>query len=72
MAEIHGTCEPGYEPMRDHMSASIDAGTDLGASVAVIHDGRMVADLWGGHADEALTTAWEADTITMSGRPPRR
>lgn len=64
MAEIHGSCEAGYEPMRDHMSASIDAGTDVGASVAVIHDGKMVVDLWGGYADEERTTPWEADTIT--------
>lgn len=64
MAEIHGTCQDAYEPMRDLLSGSIDAGTDVGASVAVIHDGAMVVDLWGGHTDEGRTTAWEADTIT--------
>ncbi len=64
MAEIHGTCDAAYEPMREHMSASIDAGTDVGASVAVIHDGNMVVDLWGGHTDEAQSAPWEADTIT--------
>ena len=43
---------------------SLDAGTDVGASVAVLVDGEPVVDIWGGHADEARTKPWERDTIT--------
>ncbi|GGC88036.1 serine hydrolase domain-containing protein [Chelatococcus reniformis] len=38
-------------------------GTEIGASVAVSIDGEMVADLWGGWADEGRARAWAADTI---------
>ena len=36
----------------------------MGASAAVMLDGEMVVDLWGGFADEARTAPWQADTIT--------
>jgi CubicO group peptidase (beta-lactamase class C family) len=32
--------------------------------VAVTIDGEMTVDIWGGWADEAKTTPWQADTIT--------
>ena len=64
MAEIQGTCAGRFEPMRDIMSKNIDAGLDVGASVAVVHRGEMVVDLWGGWADAQRTTPWTADTIT--------
>ena len=51
MAEIHGTCDPRFEKMREILSANIDSGEDVGASVAVVHKGEMVVDLWGGWSD---------------------
>ena len=64
MAEIHGTFDSRFGAMADLLSASIDAGTDVGASVAVTIDGAPVVDIWGGWADEAKTTPWEENTIT--------
>ena len=64
MAEVHGTCDARFEQLRDILSANIDSGADVGASVAVAIDGEIVVDLWGGHADEARTAPWERDTIT--------
>jgi CubicO group peptidase (beta-lactamase class C family) len=63
MADIHGTCEPRFEAVAAALSASIDKGTDVGGSVAVIHDGATVVDIWGGWADAAKTRPWERDTI---------
>ena len=63
MAEIHGSVEPGFEDVRDTLSANLDSGEDVGASVAVIVDGQTVVDIWGGHRDEARTEPWERDTI---------
>src|SRR5207237_3963143 len=40
------------------------SGEDLGASLAVIVDGEMVVDLWGGWADEARSVPWTENTIT--------
>ena len=64
MAEIQGTCDARFGAMADLLSANIDSGADVGASVAVTLDGEMVVDIWGGWADEAKTEPWQADTIT--------
>lgn len=64
MAEIHGTADSGYSKLGDLLSASIDEGTDVGASVSVTVNGETVVDIWGGWADEAKTTPWDRDTIT--------
>jgi len=64
MAEVHGTCDARFEAMRDILSANIDSGADVGASVAVALDGELVVDMWGGFMDESRTAPWERDTIT--------
>lgn len=64
MAEIHGTCAHRFSALSDLLSSSIDAGADIGASVAVTIDGESVVDIWGGWADEQKTRPWQADTIT--------
>ena len=62
MAEVHGTCEPRFETVRAALAASFDAGLDVGASAAVVLDGELVADVWGGTIDD-VGTPWAADTI---------
>ena len=62
MAEIHGTCELGFEGVREAFSTNFDEG-DLGASCAVVYQGELVVDLWGGHRDVAETKPWARDTI---------
>src|SRR4051794_13134151 len=63
MAEVQGTYEPAFEGVRDALAANIDSGADVGASVAVMVDGKTVVDIWGGHVDEARTEPWAGDTI---------
>ena len=62
MAEIHGRCDERFSGVRDVLAANLDAGKDVGASVAVVHDGEMVVDMWGGTIDDA-GTPWAEDTI---------
>ncbi len=64
MAEIAGTMDQRFDVLGDLLSGSIDAGSDVGASIAVTIDGEMVVDIWGGHIDEARNVPWQADTIT--------
>jgi CubicO group peptidase (beta-lactamase class C family) len=64
MAEVHGSCKDGFEGVRDAIAGTIDSGADVGACATVIVDGEVVADVWGGHADEARTVPWAEDTIT--------
>ena len=64
MAEVHGSCDPRFEAMRAVLAANLDSADDVGASVAVMLEGEMVVDLWGGFADEARTMPWQQNTIT--------
>jgi CubicO group peptidase (beta-lactamase class C family) len=64
MAETQGQCPDHFAGVRAALSASLDAGTDVGASVAVFLGGEPVVDLWGGYADPGQTRPWERDTIT--------
>src|SRR3954453_13374816 len=60
---VAGTCHPSFEPLRDLLAANLAAGTDSGASVAVVHDGELVADLWGGEARPGIP--WAGDTVVQ-------
>ena len=63
MADVQGTVRDGFEGVRDAFAANFDNGLDIGASAAVVLDGELVVDLWGGTVDEAGTTPWRQDTI---------
>lgn len=62
--QVQGTVDDRFVAMRDVLQRNLDSGADLGASVAVVLDGEMVVDLWGGWADHERTAAWQSDTIT--------
>ena len=64
MAEVDGTCDDRFEAVRQVLAGALDAGDDLGASVAVTMGAEPVVDLWGGWADEARQTPWQEDTVT--------
>src|SRR2546423_7981198 len=63
MAEIHGTFDKRFTGVRDALAQTLDEGLDVGASAAVMLDGELVVDIWGGHIDEAKTQPWQPDTI---------
>ena len=64
MADIHGTLDPRFSEVGAALSDQLDAGEELGASIAVALDGEMIVDIWGGFADAERTRPWERDTIT--------
>ena len=61
--EIHGFYEPQFERVKNAFLQNFEEGLELGASCAVIIDGRYVVDIWAGYKDIAKTTPWEKDTI---------
>lgn len=63
MADIKGVFNDRFAGVAETLSASLDSGDDVGASVAVFLDGEPVVDIWGGWCNEARTRAWERDTI---------
>jgi CubicO group peptidase (beta-lactamase class C family) len=63
MTLVQGTTTARFDVLREQLETSLASGDDVGASVAVIHHGELVCDLWGGFSDEAKTTPWERDTL---------
>lgn len=61
---IDGHCDAGFTAVRDALSANLDSGTELGASIVVDIDGHTAVDLWGGYRDTERRLPWESDTIT--------
>ncbi len=60
---INGSCDERFRPLEDAFRANFEDGLELGASLGVMHHGKLVADLWGGHADRKRSRPWQRDTI---------
>lgn len=60
---IDGVCDPRFARVRDAFASNFARGLEQGAGVAVVAGGRIVVDLWGGHADAARARPWRRDTL---------
>jgi CubicO group peptidase (beta-lactamase class C family) len=58
-----GSTDARFAKLRDAFGSCFTDGLEHGASVAVVVDGKPVADLWGGHTDAAKTRPWQQDTL---------
>jgi CubicO group peptidase (beta-lactamase class C family) len=58
-----GTCTDDFSQLRELLEQNLADGADAGASIAVVHDGELVVDLWGGEARPGVP--WTRDTITQ-------
>ncbi|HVV36398.1 MAG TPA: serine hydrolase domain-containing protein [Acidimicrobiales bacterium] len=66
MVDIQGTCDERYTKVRDVLASNLESGADAGASVAVLKDGELVVDIWGGTVDLVdgpADTPWQRDTL---------
>lgn len=63
MAEVHGRVDERFAGVREALAQQLDAGEELGASIAVDLDGETVVDVWGGYRDEQRTQPWSEHTI---------
>ncbi len=63
MTPIHGTCAPRFTPVKTAFENNFLMQDDIGASVAITHEGDFVVDLWGGHTSRDKTEEWAEDTI---------
>ena len=60
--EIHGSCHPEFEIVRDAFAANFRAGMEIGACAAVVVDGEAVLDIWAGTRND-VGDPWDRDTI---------
>jgi CubicO group peptidase (beta-lactamase class C family) len=63
MTMVEGTTNERFASLRDQLEANLQSGEDIGASVAVVHHGELVCDLWGGYRDADKTVPWTSDTL---------
>lgn len=61
---IHGAVHPQFQSMLDAFGAVLD-DDDAGAAVAVVRDGELVVDLWGGR-DPISERPWERDSAALA------
>ena len=64
MADVQGTCDARFKPVRVALAGQLESGNETGASITVDVDGRTVVDLWGGWCDPGLGRPWTENTIT--------
>ena len=65
MTTVVGEVAAGWEPVRDAFEANFSDRDDLGAGVAVVHQGRLVVDLVGGHRDLERTVPYGPDALQL-------
>ena len=60
---VEGYCHPRFAGVRTAFADNFVERGDVGAAVAVYHQGDLVVDLTGGWQDAARTRPWAADTV---------
>jgi CubicO group peptidase (beta-lactamase class C family) len=63
--QIEGTCSDRFAAVREAFASNLGSGQDIGASVAIVVDGELVVDLWGGYIDTTYTRPWARHTIAQ-------
>jgi CubicO group peptidase (beta-lactamase class C family) len=62
---VSGTVADRFAAVKTQFEQNLASGEDVGASVAIVLDGELVVDLWGGTVtgDDGIEKAWGRDTI---------
>lgn len=60
---INGSVAPGFERVSEALVRGFREHGEVGASLAVVVDGRPVVDIWAGWLDRARTRPWQRDSI---------
>jgi len=60
---IQGTSAPAFAALANAFAQNFTERGDVGASLALVRDGELVVDLWGGTLDKAGQQPWAADSV---------
>jgi CubicO group peptidase (beta-lactamase class C family) len=63
--DVQGFADGGFRAVRECFADIVRAQPGTGAGFAAWCDGRLVADLWGGHADAERRRPWQAGSIVQ-------
>lgn len=62
---VNGLVAPGWEPVGEVFTQTIDSKQDIGAAVSLFHRGQCVIDLVGGYFDKEATKPYDHDTLQL-------
>ena len=62
-AIVSGHADEGFGAIADEFRRNLRERNELGAACAVVVDGTLAVDLWGGHRDRRRTKPWTKDTL---------
>ncbi|CAF4492785.1 unnamed protein product [Rotaria sp. Silwood2] len=62
---IDGMVVNEWEFVRDSFKENFVEQRDLGASIAIYHQGKLVVDLWGGWFDRSFTKPYDNNTLQL-------
>ena len=60
--QVEGFCDPKFAEIKDQFVANFEKRGEMGASVALTLDGKMLVDLWGGRKSKD-GGSWDKDTV---------
>jgi CubicO group peptidase (beta-lactamase class C family) len=69
---IAGIAEPRFAPVREALVGLLADGQETGAALSIVHDGRLVVDLYAGWRDAGRRQAWLPQTLVnvfSTGKP---
>ena len=62
---VAGDVDEGYGKLADAFRRNMTSGQEIGAAVAVYHNGAKVVDLWGGYRNGITKEPWQEDTMVQ-------
>lgn len=62
---VHGHVTPEFNAVRQAFESNFEDLGEIGASCCLCVDGEIVADLWGGVADQETGRTWDEDTVSI-------
>jgi len=60
---VNGYCDEKFVEAKKIFEESINSGFELGCAITLEVEGKVILDLWGGHANLDKTEDWKEDTI---------
>ncbi|HEX7947949.1 MAG TPA: serine hydrolase domain-containing protein, partial [Phenylobacterium sp.] len=63
LMEIQGTSSSSFTAVAREFERNFAERGDVGASLAIVQDGDLVVDLWGGSLDKAGQRPWARDSV---------
>ena len=63
--QVYGFCDAAFAGVLEQFEINFREREEVGASVCVTQNGKIVVDLWGGVADAETRKPWTRDTMAI-------